>query len=346
VVEEEEEKDNDHSWMMHDDGDDGFEDAHEADPNSRYVDYTCATAWEYFINELEELLRRWEAPVTTSTTTSATTPSSSPPPASFDQKSLMYNERSYTLVRWRSNLTREQRQVAPHALEDGALDFDTRFHDIQRWFGLRDFIYVYKAKSSPRSNDGELTKSEAHMLLSALCIALHNCDLCIPALVPIGDGTPRPQSHEPFVGYSSVEGIIGYAPPSEKHQLSIPTASTILVPFSTRFDTSKTFKAPEAYKTLEGFIELFNDKLSCSNTPLTGGVGGSGAKYGFEMGEDDSLSSPSNSSSGSSSTHQLKINVQHTWQWETGGQVDGSNDWRSLISPAQDDHWGKAVQKV
>jgi len=37
-----------------------MEDIVEDNPNSRYVDYSCATNFEHFINDIEKALKSWE----------------------------------------------------------------------------------------------------------------------------------------------------------------------------------------------------------------------------------------------------------------------------------------------
>jgi hypothetical protein len=281
-----------------------FQDCHhEDDPNSRYVDYTCATSWEYFITDVEELLRGWanKAAGAASPRVLAATQGAAKAKC-FEEASLDFNDNTYRFVLWRGG------PASARMLEDSKLDFDRRLENVQRWFGVSDFLFIWKSKDGEsKSSPASMTRSEAGLVLSSLCIALQNCKCGWPAFVPVGSKLYRmpEKDQQVFGGFMDVDDLLGYAVPAA------PAAG--LVPASTRFETSKALQPPEAYKTLDGFVELFLAKVGASYSAGGGGPLHEADNHGGAAGGAKPL---------------LSVNVEHSWLWE-------SKDYDWAVSPKE-----------
>ena len=92
--------------------------------------------------------------------------------------------------------------------------------------------------------------------------------------------------------------MIGYA---------IPSLESQPVPASTRLETSKVLQPPEAFKTLDGFVEMFLGKVTlASGHGLWAGGGGDELD-----GSGDGLGS-----SASGTRPKLVVNAEHSWMYE------------------------------
>jgi hypothetical protein len=232
-----------------DEDDEGsFDDCLEEDElHNRYVDYSCATGWEYFINDIEELLRRWWKEEGGNEGAGGRTPLC---------ETVSLDETPYRFIWWRSSVSSVG---GLPQLEDQSLDFSRRgeAENVQRWFGVRSFLFVWKPAADGTADEAGLDRSEASLILSSLAIALHNCNVNLPVFVPVGRKPYRSPVRDAnvFGGLLDVDEMMGYAVPCGFE-------NALGTPCSVRFETSKVFQPPEAYKTLDSFSELFLSKVS------------------------------------------------------------------------------------
>eukprot|EP00026_Physarum_polycephalum_P000903 Phypoly_transcript_00904.p1 GENE.Phypoly_transcript_00904~~Phypoly_transcript_00904.p1 ORF type:complete len:1018 (+),score=223.88 Phypoly_transcript_00904:209-3262(+) len=143
------------------------------------IDHTVASPWERFVARIEEILRGWSSAMN-----EGLKEGEDLEPL---EENVIHANRTYTLTYVRaprSNFDDPKYSHLPQRLRvfaDESTDFTQNGHDIQRWFGVEDFLALW-----PISDSGT-DMNEASLLLSSLTIAADSTRCYVPLFVPIGD---------------------------------------------------------------------------------------------------------------------------------------------------------------
>lgn len=203
-----------------------------ADEVEGFNDFTTASAWERLISNIEKICRKWH------------------------DDGLKKNLVQAEIVQGSRNLRHIKAdftyETKPYCLEyffevdnskgnitSGDIDqWRDGLHFLQLWFGIKDFLII-----APQSMSGVvLDAPEATKLLSAVAIALSNCDSAIriwPSFVPVHD-------------------------PTRKAYKGIQNMDTTL---TRRFEADRIgSQVPVKLMHLEGLYELFMSKLAFASS--------------------------------------------------------------------------------
>jgi len=242
---------------------------YEACEESQFVDYSCATEWESFIQDLEQALQAWDLAETDHA------PHFAAGKETRRGNFFEYGGHLYNLSVVDTPLTSSKKEERPWdmslflscslALEDRSFDFlgfpflkgamdssSFKAELFSSWFGLHQFILLSRAehssngsspqvKASPRSDSNPNKKPEEvqirsqdtlkHMLLSSAIIAASNVNCSIPILLV--DSFQGVASSFVDFGPTNVEG---YCCPGSNRMIScILKSETIKLPSAAFF---------------------------------------------------------------------------------------------------------------
>ena len=166
----------------------------ELDSRARYVDYTCATPWEFLVNDIEGILRRWMG-----------SGFQDPPkeePIQYDGDTLLLRLLAHDC------LPRAATELGSHFVDaDGDATSlrtstwvrdTTAFPALCRWLGLRRCIVLERLEVASvfpfvTANTPSKDRSVGTTLLSALTVAVGNSGVDLPALVLVAKVDPSSQ---------------------------------------------------------------------------------------------------------------------------------------------------------
>ncbi|KAI1298448.1 Rab3 GTPase-activating protein catalytic subunit [Halotydeus destructor] len=154
------------------------------------TDFTCASEWERFINDFEEVIRQWELASKKS--------KSSPRKLKINELSEgQWVENSEKLKFCKANFVvshlylklpdlenNDRCSDLPVSFEDAMAslnDFPLRAHCIARWYGLREFIVI----SPTVQTEPVYSEDKLKLLLSSAAIAVNNMNCEIPVYVQL-----------------------------------------------------------------------------------------------------------------------------------------------------------------
>ena len=206
-------------------------------------DFTTASAWEQFVAQVEQVIRRWNlqdggckggsAPLTRSQLLAAkwmqTVES-----LTFGRVSLLLHHFSLaaSLCQTKHSDSKDTATTRSVALQDSASvehDFLTRCPTVTRLFGLREFLLITSAEKDQPIN----TLDRVKLLLSSAALALANAGAVVPLFVQVDAA-----GH--FVG------------------LSLDSESR------TDYDMICLKRVPASLRNLSGLLSLFKEKLGYS----------------------------------------------------------------------------------
>ncbi|KAJ4972408.1 hypothetical protein NE237_005507 [Protea cynaroides] len=187
-----------------------------------FDDFTLASSWERFISEIEAVCRLWLADGPKNLLEKGAISLDSTKNLYKVKFEMKYGKKSYCM------------EYFFEANSNGeSLDWNDDLHDLQLCFGVKKFLVI-----APISASGVvLDAPEASKLLSAVSIALSNCDSTWPAFVPVHD-------------------------PSRKAYIGIQNMGTV---FTRRFESDRIgSQVAVTLMHLEGLYELFISKFAFS----------------------------------------------------------------------------------
>lgn len=196
-----------------------------ADELDGFNDFTTASTWERLISIIEGFCRSWLADGLKNLLAKAEIVKSSGSLRHIKAEFLYEDKKPYCL---------EYFFQADN--KNGDIDqWRDELHFLQLWFGVKDFLII-----APQSMSGVvLDAPEATKLLSAVAIALSNCDSTWPAFVPVHD-------------------------PTRKAYKGIQNMRTTL---TRRFEADRIgSQVPVKLMHLEGLYELFMSKLAFASS--------------------------------------------------------------------------------
>ncbi|KAK9940853.1 hypothetical protein M0R45_017493 [Rubus argutus] len=199
---------------------DGGDEAQEEEEVEHFDDFTLASSWERFISDIEAVCRQWMADG----------------PKNLLKKDAREVSEEFYKVKYELKAAAKSYSMEYYfgSKSDGkVMNWDSRLHDLQLCFGVKDFLVI-----APQSASGVvLDAPEASKLLSAVAIALSNCSSLWPAFVPV---------HVP----------------ARKAYIGIQNMGTV---FTRRFEADHIgSQVPVKLMHLEGLYELFVSKFAYS----------------------------------------------------------------------------------
>eukprot|EP00039_Didymoeca_costata_P006796 m.93265 g.93265 ORF g.93265 m.93265 type:complete len:970 (+) comp13396_c0_seq2:149-3058(+) len=226
----------------------------EDDKVFEITDFTTASPWERLISDIEKLFRQWG--LAESTVADFKKPCQykvaeltmrgykyclelHPPCDKHSQNPLMKVVENVGDTGVTQDVLRRFKQgglddteVPPVMLEmmSTSDDFNLFAHDIQRWYGISNFVLLTSVGSSYSS---KISESEARLLISALRTAAANSNCLVPVFSQVDD-----LSKDLFLGYAGCDGL------------------------TTWFETVSLGSVPDAYFHLSGLLDLFKSKLN------------------------------------------------------------------------------------
>ncbi|XP_004294786.1 PREDICTED: rab3 GTPase-activating protein catalytic subunit [Fragaria vesca subsp. vesca] len=192
----------------------------EEEEVEHFDDFTLASPWEKFISDIEAVCRQWIANG----------------PKNLLKKDAREVSEEFYKVKYELKFALKSYCMEYYfgSKNDGNdMVWDSRLHDLQLCFGVKDFLVI-----APQSASGVvLDAPEASKLLSAVAIALSNCSSLWPAFVPV---------HVPV----------------RRAYIGIQNMGTV---FTRRFEADLIgSQVPVKLMHLEGLYELFVSKFAYS----------------------------------------------------------------------------------
>uniref|UniRef100_A0A7N0RFL3 Rab3 GTPase-activating protein catalytic subunit n=1 Tax=Kalanchoe fedtschenkoi TaxID=63787 RepID=A0A7N0RFL3_KALFE len=204
----------------------GFEDDLE-DDLGQFDDFTLASSWERFISDIEAVCRQWLIDG----------------PEKLLEKGAVRWHPSHDLYQQKVDLKYAAKNYCMEyyfgsSLSGKSTDWECTLHDLQLSFGVNEFLAI-----APQSAHGVvLDAPEASKLLSAVAIALTNCNSLWPAFVPVHD-------------------------PSRRAYIGIQNMGTV---FTKRFEADRIgSQVPLKLMHLEGLHEMFVSKFAYSTVDFS-----------------------------------------------------------------------------
>eukprot|EP01112_Ceratiomyxa_fruticulosa_P015409 TRINITY_DN4525_c0_g1_i1.p1 TRINITY_DN4525_c0_g1~~TRINITY_DN4525_c0_g1_i1.p1 ORF type:complete len:1040 (-),score=265.36 TRINITY_DN4525_c0_g1_i1:132-3251(-) len=219
------------------------------------IDFTVASQWEKVIAKLEDVIKLWGlSKDNVPTPSKISSPSSSSHnnnnnnslDSSLDGVSEIFSisGRSYKLTfygepisfsipRTEKNKAEKYEHFSPemNLMIDSNIDFPSRAHHLQRWYGIHNFFMI----STVADTGTDL--QEATQLLSTITIAMHNTECHIPVFIPLFD-----KKRGMYVGYM--------------HSNQNNTGG-----ISVKFSSETIGRVPNHLNHLDGLINLFHLKI-------------------------------------------------------------------------------------
>ncbi|KAL9679748.1 hypothetical protein QQ045_017614 [Rhodiola kirilowii] len=204
-----------------------FEDDVQEEELGQFDDFTLASSWERFISDIEAVCRQWLIDG----------------PEKLLEKGAVRWHSSHDLYKTKADLKYAAKNYSMEyyfrsSLTGKSTDWDGTLHDLQLSFGVDEFLAI-----APQSASGVvLDAPEASKLLSAVAIALSNCNSLWPAFVPVHD-------------------------PSRKAYIGIQNMGTV---FTKRFEADRIgSQVPLKLMHLEGLYEMFVSKFAYSTVDFS-----------------------------------------------------------------------------
>ncbi|KAG8201721.1 hypothetical protein JTE90_012782 [Oedothorax gibbosus] len=214
------------------------------------TDFTTASEWERFISRIEEVFHEWKLP---QRNFFAPLKKGELSDGVWLEKreQLMFASFQFEAVHHflktehDSSLApndEEENDPLPYYLGDLVSkenDFPPKAHCLVRWYGLREFVVIYPAKT----NDAIMTEDRTKMLMSSISIAVNNTNCPVPVFVQLQQMRQRY-----FLGVCEGGGR----------------------GVRTSFDMVHLHRPLSQYSHLSGLLSLFKDKLGCTSSGLDG----------------------------------------------------------------------------
>ncbi|KAL9668145.1 hypothetical protein QQ045_002520 [Rhodiola kirilowii] len=204
-----------------------FEDDVQEEELGQFDDFTLASSWERFISDIEAVCRQWLIDG----------------PEKLLEKGAVRWHSSHDLYKTKADLKYAAKNYSMEynfrsSLTGKSTGWDGTLHDLQLSFGVDEFLAI-----APQSASGVvLDAPEASKLLSAVAIALSNCNSLWPAFVPVHD-------------------------PSRKAYIGIQNMGTV---FTKRFEADRIgSQVPLKLMHLEGLYEMFVSKFAYSTVDFS-----------------------------------------------------------------------------
>eukprot|EP00741_Cyanophora_paradoxa_P020054 tig00021221_g19355.t1 len=144
------------------------------------IDYTLASPWEKCIAQIEEHLAKWG--IGSDPDKQVDVAPARPAGTGTAVEELTYGDNQF-FIKYFYHTPEEGEGEVGVLREMGCreIDFQDMRHELQRWFGVRNFLFVVPAAAAT------LDAGEAAGILSALSIALRHMGCALPAFVPHGE---------------------------------------------------------------------------------------------------------------------------------------------------------------
>lgn len=216
----------------------------EPNENSRFVDFTNATAFEQFVCDVESSLRLWQEKETNSIDVKLITYEGQDMKNSASRDDCVFTLR---YVKWGEgnvdylDSMMENGQNAFCGIMGNSFVDCTKFGapklilpPVHSWFGVKDYVLLTRLEETSNYL-GSVKINQTNMLVSALSIALQNCNWTLPAFVVV---------EEP-----STMALKGVAMPGEELQVLM------------RFETNVAPELSKNQSCIHGLLDFFQTKF-------------------------------------------------------------------------------------